>query len=374
MKLLYNLIPIQPLRSKRHGGGRYGEAVIKYIIINNINVVCVYDSEKWINPEIIELISSRHVILYDINSINIPSIIEKENIQVYYTPLISKDTIGEWNCKMVGTIHGLRSIEMPADYMYCKYKGINNICLFLAYKFAGFMIRKVRISRLNRILSMKNFFPVTVSNYSSSQIKRFFSLEKPLLVCYSPSTYDKDNIVNRVYTEKYYLMVSAFVPFKNGLRAIMAFDNLFDKGELEGVRVKITGIDTCHKYRYKIRNRKRFDFLGFVNDQKLEQLYHDAYCLIYPSLNEGFGYPPIEAMHYGVPVIASHATSIPEVCGEAALYFNPFSIEEMMDKIKLIEQESVREAYCERTIKQYQIIHQRQERDLKVLIDYMCNG
>lgn len=373
MKLLYNLIPIQPLRSKRHGGGRYGEAVIKYIIINNINVVCVYDSKKWINPEIIELISSRHVILYDINSINIPSIIEKENIQVYYTPLISKDTIGEWNCKMVGTIHGLRSIEMPADYMYCKYKGIKNIYLYLAYKLAGFMIRKIKISSLDSILSQKNFFPVTVSNYSSSQIKRYFSFEKPLPVCYSPSTYDKENIVNRVYTEKYYLLVSAFVPFKNGLRAIMAFDNLFDKGELDGVRVKITGIDICHKYRYKLRNRERFDFLGFVSDQELEQLYHDAYCLVYPSLNEGFGYPPIEAMHYGVPVIASQATSIPEVCGDAALYFNPFSIEEMMDKIKQMQQESVRDACCGKVFKQYQTIHQRQERDLKVLIDYICN-
>ena len=66
---------------------------------------------------------------------------------------------------------------------------------------------------------------------------------------------------------------------------------------------------------------------------KLKEAYQTATMLVYPSLYEGFGLPPLEAMACGCPVVCSKTASLPEVCGEAAEYFDPTSEEEMAAKI-----------------------------------------
>ena len=63
--------------------------------------------------------------------------------------------------------------------------------------------------------------------------------------------------------------------------------------------------------------------LGRVSDAELRALYENALCLVFPSRYEGFGLPPLEAMTCGCAVVAAHAGAVPEVCGEAALYFDP---------------------------------------------------
>jgi glycosyltransferase involved in cell wall biosynthesis len=69
--------------------------------------------------------------------------------------------------------------------------------------------------------------------------------------------------------------------------------------------------------------QERFRFLGFVPDADLAALYRHAAWFVFPSLYEGFGLPAVEAMANGCPVLAARAASIPEVCGDAALYFDP---------------------------------------------------
>ena len=75
------------------------------------------------------------------------------------------------------------------------------------------------------------------------------------------------------------------------------------------------------------------------NDKELIQLYSTAFAFVYPSLYEGFGLPPIEAMQYGCPVLASDRGSIPEICNDAAIYFDPTSIDSMV----LVMEESLKE-------------------------------
>ncbi|NBS14524.1 MAG: glycosyltransferase, partial [Verrucomicrobia bacterium] len=70
----------------------------------------------------------------------------------------------------------------------------------------------------------------------------------------------------------------------------------------------------------------------------------EATLLVYPSLYEGFGLPPLEAMASGCPVVSSRAGSLPEICGEAAEYFDPASEDEMAAKIALILESSARQA------------------------------
>ena len=83
--------------------------------------------------------------------------------------------------------------------------------------------------------------------------------------------------------------------------------------------------------------------LGKVSDTELIWLYQNALCLGFPSLVEGFGLPPVEAMASGIPVIASRCQAIPEVCGEAAIYIDADNTEEMKNAIEaLISDEDFR--------------------------------
>lgn len=74
--------------------------------------------------------------------------------------------------------------------------------------------------------------------------------------------------------------------------------------------------------------------LGFVTDDDLAALYRSAFCFAFPSLTEGFGLPALEAMALGCPVIVSGCASLPEVCGNAALYADPKSPRAWLDQIK----------------------------------------
>jgi glycosyltransferase involved in cell wall biosynthesis len=77
-------------------------------------------------------------------------------------------------------------------------------------------------------------------------------------------------------------------------------------------------------------------YAGRRSDAEIKSLYANALAYVFPSLYEGFGFPPLEAMHCGCPVIASNRTSIPEVCGNAAEYFDPLSTEGLKAAIERV--------------------------------------
>jgi glycosyltransferase involved in cell wall biosynthesis len=83
---------------------------------------------------------------------------------------------------------------------------------------------------------------------------------------------------------------------------------------------------------------------GRLDDGQLKALYQHAIGLVFPSLYEGFGLPPLEAMSCGCPVAASNSAAIPEICGDAALYFDPGSIEQIAAAMqRLLDDEPLRE-------------------------------
>ena len=75
---------------------------------------------------------------------------------------------------------------------------------------------------------------------------------------------------------------------------------------------------------------------GFVNENELTMLYQNADIFISPSIFEGFGFTPLEAMAAGTAVCVSRSTSHPEVCGDAALYFDPFDVDEIAEQLRKI--------------------------------------
>ncbi|MBD2596600.1 glycosyltransferase family 4 protein [Nostoc spongiaeforme FACHB-130] len=140
----------------------------------------------------------------------------------------------------------------------------------------------------------------------------------------------------RLKPQDYLLFVGTIEPRKNLsllLKAYLALDS-----ELPLVIVGKRGwraeqdLDSLEsmfgRYWYQ-----RVKLLDFSTTHELTYLYQGAFCLIFPSLYEGFGLPPLEAMSWGCPVISSDRSSLPEVCGDAALYFNPYDAAELQTKL-----------------------------------------
>ena len=92
----------------------------------------------------------------------------------------------------------------------------------------------------------------------------------------------------------------------------------------------------CDKLREEKFKINLILITGFISEEELDDLYKSANLFVFPSLYEGFGLPPLEAMKRGLPVVASNATCIPEILGDAAIYFNPSDIDYMEEKIKKV--------------------------------------
>ena len=128
--------------------------------------------------------------------------------------------------------------------------------------------------------------------------------------------------------EKYLLTVGTWEPRKNLVRLLESWSALRARGKMGGCKLVLVGPRgwLCGEIEQKFRNQAGqlgvMD-LGYVPRSALPALYRCASAFVYPSLYEGQGFPPLEAMASGVPVAASRAGALPEMLGEAALYFDP---------------------------------------------------
>lgn len=379
--LLYDLAATQPNASgKRHGGGRYGEVVFRRIVEMGYKPVCCYDSARWISPEMTDLVKVHGLTLYDISKTSFSEIVSKEQITCIYSCLPSHELMAFKGCQVAVTLHGLRSQETPYDNTYWEYrnKRLRGTVRFLLEKYLpliGIHWNK-DIAEYRQFAENDHLVFCAVSEHTRASFMGFYPQYKHLdiPVFYSPSTSSLKPVTERKYEDKYFLMVSGNRWEKNNLRAIKALDRLFSAGYLTDFQVRVTGAKDASNYWYKLQNPERFHFMGYVDDHELEQLYHDAYTFIYPSLNEGFGYPPMEAMRYGVPVLASPYSSIPEVCQGAAIYFNPQSVDEIMNRILLITDADRHHRYCLLAKERYAIVTDRQNKDLDKLIKYLYSN
>jgi len=130
------------------------------------------------------------------------------------------------------------------------------------------------------------------------------------------------------------LYVGNAYPHKNLERLILAFNKL-SKNKKDLKLVLVGEIDYFYKQLQKMGS-SNIVFKDFVSDDELSILYQNASLYVFPSLYEGFGLPPLEAMTYNLPVVSSSSSCLPEILGDAAIYFNAENIDDMIDKIKLV--------------------------------------
>lgn len=295
-----------------------------------------YDSGLWMNPLVLKACKDHNIPLHDNKYHSLTDIVNNNNIDRVYTCLPT-NRLTNLNCEVYGTIHGLRELEVPIDDFFYKYKtAYKERIKFTMRRLFPSQFLKARHRSLVTNYARNNFHPITVSEHTYYSLLTYLPEFRDIYIpiYYSPNTSSNNipqNVSNR--KEKYMLLVSGNRWEKNNLRAIMAFDRLLTNNMLgDCIRMKVVGAKRIN-FKCKLRNPDKFDFLGYVDDAVLNDLYANAYLFVYPSLNEGFGYPPLEAMRYKVPVISSPFAAMSEICDGGVLFFNPLSIEEIMNRM-----------------------------------------
>ena len=374
-KLLFNLRTIQPtIDAKHHGVGTYGEAILREMIIRQKPIECYYDARRWINPDIKSLLDDFRIPLFDISKTSLDTIIGEGEYNCLYSPSSSLEERKISNLRVVTVQHDLRQFELPHNKLFWKYKNIG-LKRKLKYLIGNYWKRIGYVKQgdiANHLKNNPNLSFYTVSYHSQSMLYNFFpelrKKEIPVFYCPPAIPLDIDEVI---YKEKFFLMLSGNRYEKNIISGIMALDSLFSEGLLADYHVKITGVKNSSIFSYKIKNIDKFDFLDFVDNTTLNHLFHDAYCLIFPSFHEGFGFPAIESMRYSVPVLASAISSIPEICGDGAMYFSPFSIDEIRSRILLITNPKIHSFFSDKAAKRYVEISKKQKEDLDNLMLFL---
>ena len=204
-----------------------------------------------------------------------------------------------------------------------------------------------------------------VSDFSKKDTERLFHVPgRRIKVIYNAiderfrqghaSDADRQFIAERYQVNYPFLLYAGRIsPHKNVVRIIEAFGalkaELMKEGQFEDLKLIIIG-DEVSKHpdlrRAVVKGGAQHDvrFLGFVPIEVLRIFYDQAKIFVFPSLYEGFGLPPLEAMAHGTPVVTSNTSSIPEVVGNAAVMVNPENVFEIMRALyKVLLDPAVRE-------------------------------
>ncbi len=151
---------------------------------------------------------------------------------------------------------------------------------------------------------------------------------------------------HRLRDRPYLLAVSSLSPHKNFAAVVRAAELMGSAG----FDIAIAGGQNPKVFAHAQGNLpSSVKYVGYVTDGELKALYQNAACFVFPSIYEGYGLPPTEAMACGCPVVAAKAASIPEVCGDAALYFDPHNPKELAVTLqKIMSNAPLRESLRER--------------------------
>lgn len=174
---------------------------------------------------------------------------------------------------------------------------------------------------------------VTISQFSRAEIEKYLSIKPKKIRVVLNGIHHCGKIKDLQAVKKKYRLPDSFVlavgnvkPHKNLSRLFEAYEgDIVVVGKIEGF---ITGM--------RLEKRPNIHFVGEVLDEEIPAFYQLAQVLVFPSLYEGFGYPPLEAMAWGCPVVASNRGSILEVCSDAAEFIDPNDVSSIRNGINAV--------------------------------------
>jgi glycosyltransferase involved in cell wall biosynthesis len=203
----------------------------------------------------------------------------------------------------------------------------------LLFKFKQFIYKKVvkRVARKSRQI-------ITPSQYVKDDIANFTGVSPDkITVTYeaADAITDAAEPVKNLAGKQFIMYLGRPMPHKNLWRLIEAFKTL--KGQHPDLQLvlagKLDGNYNAISQRVAKEQIANIVFTDFVSEGQLRWLYENCAAYVFPSLSEGFGLPPLEAMMHGAPVVSSNATCLPEINGDAAHYFDPLDVQAMADAI-----------------------------------------
>ncbi|MFA0542215.1 glycosyltransferase [Vibrio sp. 10N.222.52.B7] len=348
-KVLFDLSATQSSNeSPVHGGGEYAKYVFKAAMKYKARLICFYLNDRELDDEIYTLCSEEGIELLPVSDKKeITKVMARVDIVAFYSALpYDFSGIDLHSKRFIGTVHGLRGVEFPTDkfeYIY-RIGNLNKLKSFVnRYIKSKSKRRELAKQSFSKLFEKDNFEIITDSMHSKYSFISFFPHLKVNQISVYRCPYEFDTYFNKQSKPRgYFLLVSSNRWIKNNFRAILALDELFSEQNIEK-KVIVLGTNGVDFLKY-IKNRDKFIFKDYVSELELNSHFSEAFAFIYPTLNEGYGYPPIKAMEYQTPVIASAITSVTEVCEDAALYFNPLSISELKTRIlTLLNQPDIKE-------------------------------
>lgn len=193
------------------------------------------------------------------------------------------------------------------------------------------------------ILVKKAKHIITISEFSKQKIMEHMNVpENRISVIYNgvdliKADWNRQVEIKYSHIGRYILSVGSLEPRKNIQRLISAFEQfkITSKCDLKLVIVGKEGVDRVFKKEGANKNVKQKDIIytGHISDAELNYLYTHAQGFCYPSMYEGFGLPPLEAMCYGIPVLTSDNSALKELCQNRAVLVDPFSVESISEGI-----------------------------------------
>lgn len=374
--------------SRKTGAGEYLRCVLESLMdalsvqSNTIRLFALYDSTKGIAYN--EIADKSYALQYNITMVDIAhrdlfAITKEFAIDQFFIGcaqyVCSYPGLSELQCEVIAVIHDLSYEELLRENLdvYNRYR-VKSL-----YSFINWLMfhRQKDIKRnvgMLPFVKLCNNNPrtkiIAVSDYTRHSIRYNLHIpEDKISVLYSPerlyvaSKEKTDAPLHSMIADgkKFFLLLGAQHSAKNAERAIRAFSEFsIDHSEYFLLTIGYKG---SPQYPNHIVS-------PFLCDYDLQLAYQHCYALIYPSIVEGFGYPPLEAMRYKKPVLASDIGVIREIYGYAPIYFNPFFETDIYQTLCSLD-ENEYSAASKRSEAAYGIITKRQKADLKKLIDIL---
>ena len=328
------------------GLGRYQQEIVDNILkMDEVNEYVIflspanYDFFQERPPRIRKVLArSRWYTLSE--QISMPYLIWRESLDLMHFPHFNVP-IFYWG-KFIVTIHDLIITHFPTRRATTLGP--------LLYKIKQFGYRIVIWFAAKRAKKI-----ITVSKFSKQEIIRHFKLpDEKVAVTYEACdlplaiTASFEELARRFkITKPFLLYVGNTYPHKNLEKMLAAFQKLIKEEKLN-IQLVLVGKEDYFSKRLQAKAKEMnlaedVIFTGFVEDRELPLYYRNALLYVFPSSIEGFGLPPLEAMSYGLPVASSKAPCLPEILQDAAEYFDPTKIDDIVRVVKrLVVDEKLR--------------------------------
>lgn len=380
-RILFDFISLQ---GYHNGGEEYTRAILSKLSENSkVDIVGLFDSTLPFLDKDESKFRSRYT-LVDIMSYNsdIAQIIADYDIDTFFIGIgqrYSKYDLLGINCKTIIVIHDIGDIECTQNNIqYLFPKSVKNLIKIIW----DYCLCKTRhsipneimctYSRLRKFIANPDVRLITVSNYTANSLKYYFPelCDKEINVLYPPKKkyeikeFPDDVLIKDILKKKiaYALLLNINRANKNSKVVFDVFHRI--RKEFPDLYLVVTGAEHSEV-------RENTVYLSYVSNNDMEILYKNAWVLIYPSFTEGFGYPPIESMKYGTPVLSANVCSMPEILGDSAIFFSPFYQNELFTR--MLELRASYIFFTDKSRIRSSSIQKKQDEDTRILIDLISN-